>query len=35
MKVTQEEFKESIDNLERTIANFSQYQALKSHEETA
>ncbi|CAD8156782.1 unnamed protein product [Paramecium pentaurelia] len=35
MKVSQEEFKESIDNLERTIQNFNQHQTLKSHAEIA
>ena len=35
MKAQQEEFKETIDNLERTILNFNQHQMLKNHEEVA
>jgi len=32
MKVSQEAFKEDIDNLERTILNFHTWQDIKNHE---
>ena len=35
MKEQQEEFRETIENLERTILNFNQHQQLKNHEEVA
>jgi len=35
MKTKQEEFKENVDNLEKTIQNFSQYQNINQHAEVA
>lgn len=35
MKFQQEEFKESIDNLERTIQNFHSWQDIKNYEAVA
>ena len=35
MKVAQEDFKETIDNLERTIQNFHSWQDIKNHENAA
>lgn len=35
MKVAQEDFKQTIENLERTIQNFHTHQRLDNHEEIA
>jgi dynein heavy chain, axonemal len=35
MKISQEEFKETIDNLERTIQNFHSYQDINKNEEVS
>jgi dynein heavy chain len=35
MKIAQDEFKEQVESMDRTISNFYQYQNINQHEEVA